>query len=104
MRPWGKAPSGGRAAGGRGGRRSGLPGSWNSTIHGRQPKASRLRPVAGLWRRGFVSGDGLAIEISLVGLLILLNGFFAGAEIAVIAARRAAVRWPVLSPGRRNDS
>jgi len=39
-----------------------------------------------------VSGDGFAIEISLVGLLILLNGFFAGAEIAVISARRAAVQ------------
>jgi CBS domain containing-hemolysin-like protein len=35
--------------------------------------------------------DGLGIEIVLVAFLILLNGFFAAAEIAVISARRGVV-------------
>lgn len=39
-----------------------------------------------------MSDDGFAIEIALVGCLILLNGFFAGAEIAVISARRARIQ------------
>ncbi len=47
---------------------------------------------AGLLREMLVNGDGFAIEVTLVGLLILLNGFFAGAEIAVISVRRSAVQ------------
>jgi putative hemolysin len=36
--------------------------------------------------------DGFLIELLLVGLLILLNGFFSGAEIAVISARRGRLQ------------
>jgi putative hemolysin len=62
-------------------------------VHGPWSKASGfLRPAAGLRRGTLVSGDGFAIEIGLVGVLILLNGFFAGAEIAVISARRARIQ------------
>ena len=43
--------------------------------------------------------DGFLIEIALVGALILVNGFFAGAEIAVVAARRS--RMQALSPHDR---
>jgi putative hemolysin len=41
-----------------------------------------------------VSGpdDGFLIEILLIALLILVNGFFAGAEIAVLSARRGHVQ------------
>lgn len=35
--------------------------------------------------------DGFLLELLLVALLILVNGFFAGAEIAVISARRARI-------------
>ena len=48
-----------------------------------------------------MSDDGFAIEISLVAVLILLNGFFAGAEIAVIAARRARIQ-PLAQMGDRS--
>ena len=47
-----------------------------------------------------MSSDGFLIEIALVALLILLNGFFAGAEIAVISARPARVR-PLAEQGHR---
>jgi putative hemolysin len=36
--------------------------------------------------------DGIAIELSLILVLILLNGFFAGAEIAVVSARVGRLR------------
>lgn len=39
-----------------------------------------------------MSGDGFAVEIALISILILLNGFFAGAEIAVISARRGRIQ------------
>jgi putative hemolysin len=39
-----------------------------------------------------MSGDGFAIEIGLVCVLILLNGFFAGSEIAVISTRRGSIQ------------
>jgi putative hemolysin len=44
--------------------------------------------------------DGLALELTLVGLLILLNGVFAGAELAVIAARGARIK-PLVEAGDR---
>ncbi|HET7295278.1 MAG TPA: hemolysin family protein [Vicinamibacteria bacterium] len=47
-----------------------------------------------------MSGDGFALEVTLVAVLILLNGFFAGAEIAVISARRARIR-PRAEAGQR---
>jgi putative hemolysin len=36
--------------------------------------------------------DGFLIELLLVGILIILNGFFSGAEIAVISARRGRLQ------------
>jgi putative hemolysin len=36
--------------------------------------------------------DGFLIELLLVGALILLNGFFSGAEIAIISARRGRLQ------------
>jgi putative hemolysin len=39
-----------------------------------------------------VGEDGILIELALIGVLILLNGFFAGAEIAVVSARTARLR------------
>lgn len=39
-----------------------------------------------------MSGDGFLLELALVVVLILLNGFFAGAEIAVISARPSRIR------------
>lgn len=48
--------------------------------------------------------DGFAIEIGLVAVLILLNGFFAGAEIAVISARRARIQPRAQAGDRRAQS
>jgi putative hemolysin len=39
-----------------------------------------------------MSDDGLLIELVLIGILILLNAFFAGAELAVVAARSSRLR------------
>jgi putative hemolysin len=39
-----------------------------------------------------VGDDGFLLELALIGLLILLNAFFAGAEIAVVSARAARLR------------
>jgi putative hemolysin len=39
-----------------------------------------------------VGEDGLVIELALIGVLILLNAFFAGAEMAVVSARTARLR------------
>jgi putative hemolysin len=36
--------------------------------------------------------DGIVIELALVAVLILLNGFFAGAEIAMVSARRGRLQ------------
>ena len=36
--------------------------------------------------------DGFGVEIFLIGVLLLLNGFFAGAEIAVLTARRGRIQ------------
>jgi putative hemolysin len=47
-----------------------------------------------------VSGDGFLLELALVAVLILLNGFFAGAEIAVISARTTRIR-PLAERGSR---
>jgi putative hemolysin len=47
-----------------------------------------------------LSDDGFAIEIGLVAVLIVLNGFFAGAEIAVISARRTRIQ-PLAQAGNR---
>jgi putative hemolysin len=48
-----------------------------------------------------VSDDGILIELALIGLLILLNGFFAGAEIAVVSARAARLRGLAEEGNRR---
>lgn len=48
-----------------------------------------------------MSGDGFALELGLIGILILLNGFFAGAEIAVISVRRASVQARAQMGSRR---
>jgi putative hemolysin len=45
--------------------------------------------------------DGFLFELLLVAVLILLNGFFAGAEIAVISARRSRIE-PLASTGHRS--
>jgi putative hemolysin len=42
----------------------------------------------------------MALELALIGVLILLNGFFAGAEIAVVSARRS--RLQVLAESGRS--
>jgi len=47
-----------------------------------------------------VNGDGFVLELALVAVLILLNGFFAGAEIAVITARTSRIR-PLAERGNR---
>jgi len=47
-----------------------------------------------------VSGDGFLVELVLIAVLILLNGFFAGAEIAVISARPSRIR-PLAERGDR---
>jgi putative hemolysin len=47
-----------------------------------------------------VNGDGFLLEVALVAVLILLNGFFAGAEIAVISARTSRIR-PIAERGSR---
>lgn len=39
-----------------------------------------------------MSEDGFVLEVALVAVLILLNGFFAGTEIAVISARRNRIQ------------
>jgi putative hemolysin len=48
-----------------------------------------------------MSDDGFALEVALIGALILLNAFFAGAEIAVISARKARIRPRALAGDRR---
>jgi putative hemolysin len=47
-----------------------------------------------------MDGDGFALELMLVGFLILLNAFFAGAELAVVSARGARIR-PLVEAGDR---
>jgi putative hemolysin len=44
--------------------------------------------------------DGILAELVLIGVLILVNGFFAGAEIAVVTARPARLRG-MADEGRR---
>jgi len=41
---------------------------------------------------GGADGDGFVAEVVLVALMILLNGFFAGAEIAVVSARTGRLK------------
>jgi putative hemolysin len=48
-----------------------------------------------------VGDDGLLIELALIGLLILVNGFFAGAEMAVVSARTARLRGLAEGGNRR---
>jgi CBS domain containing-hemolysin-like protein len=39
--------------------------------------------------------EGLFLEVFLIALLILLNGYLAGTEIAVVTARKSTnKRWP----------
>ena len=45
--------------------------------------------------------DGILIELALIGLLILVNGFFAGAEIAVVSARTPRLRGLAEEGNRR---
>jgi putative hemolysin len=47
-----------------------------------------------------MSDDGAALELALVGVLILLNGFFAAAEIAIVSARRSRLQ-ALAEEGRR---
>src|SRR5687767_10879037 len=44
--------------------------------------------------------DGFLIEVALILVLILVNGFFSGAEIAVISARRGRLQ-PLADEGHR---
>jgi putative hemolysin len=39
-----------------------------------------------------MSDDGFLLELALIGVLILLNGFFAAAEIATVSARRSRLQ------------
>ena len=39
-----------------------------------------------------MSGDGFVAEVTFVAILIVLNGLFAGAEIAVVSARRSVLQ------------
>jgi putative hemolysin len=41
---------------------------------------------------GPMGDDGLLVELVLIGVLILMNAFFAGAELAVVSARTARLR------------
>jgi len=54
--------------------------------------------VAAQWA---VGDDGILIELALIGLLILVNGFFAGAEMAVVSARTARLRGLAEAGNRR---
>jgi putative hemolysin len=47
-----------------------------------------------------MNGDGFALEVALVGLLILLNSFFAAGEIAIVTARPARLQ-PLAEKGDR---
>lgn len=51
-----------------------------------------------------VGGDGLLIEVVLIGILILLNGFFASAELAVVSARGARLRSLADAGNRRAEA
>lgn len=48
-----------------------------------------------------MTDDGFAIEIALVGVLIVLNGFFSGSEIAVISARQVRIQALAQAGSRR---
>jgi putative hemolysin len=48
-----------------------------------------------------MSSDGFGLELSLVAALIVLNGFFAGAEIAVISARLGRIEALAQAGNRR---
>jgi putative hemolysin len=48
-----------------------------------------------------MESDGFIFELLLIGVLILLNGFFAGAEIAVVTARGGRIKTLVESGDRR---
>ena len=45
--------------------------------------------------------EGLFLEVILIALLILLNGYLAGTEIAVVTAKRTTIQRMAES-GRRN--
>jgi len=47
-----------------------------------------------------MENDGFVLELILIGVLILLNAFFAGAEIAVVSARGGRLK-PLLESGDR---
>ncbi|HEX9186306.1 MAG TPA: hemolysin family protein [Vicinamibacteria bacterium] len=48
--------------------------------------------------------DGILLELALIGVLILVNAFFAGAEIAVVSARAARLRTLADEGSRRADA
>lgn len=48
--------------------------------------------------------DGFLIELALIGLLILLNGFFAATEIAVVSARRGRLQAMVEQGNRKAEA
>ena len=39
-----------------------------------------------------MTADGFLAEVAFVAILIVLNGFFAGAEIALVSARRSVLQ------------
>jgi putative hemolysin len=51
--------------------------------------------------RGGIDMEGLLLEAFLIAILILLNGFLSGTEIAVVTARKSAVR-KMAEEGKRN--
>jgi hypothetical protein len=51
-----------------------------------------------------VPDDGFVIELALIGLLILLNGFFAATEIAVVSARRSRLQAMVEQGNRKAEA
>jgi putative hemolysin len=48
-----------------------------------------------------MADDGFLVELLLVGVLILINGFFSGAEIAIVSARRARIQARAQEGDRR---
>lgn len=48
-----------------------------------------------------MGNDGFLIELLLIAVLILVNGFFAGAEIAIVSARRARIQALAAEGDRR---
>lgn len=62
------------------------------------PRVVRARDPA---QNGRMADDGFLLELALIAVLILLNAFFAGAEIAVVTARPARLRGLAEEGSRR---